>query len=401
MQHGIATRPVIPHEALAAVKRPIEEARGLPNQAYTDPDFLDYEKAVLFARTWTCIGTASSLPRKGYARPVDMLGVPLVLVRDHDGAVQVYHNVCSHRGVKLVSEPQRVKGRLRCPYHSFCYELKTGALTATPHFGGQNVDDHPALDRRRHGLRRVRSAVWADLVFVNLAGNAAPFEDFVAPLTARWRAYDFDRIRHGGEIGGSMDFDVKTNWKLAVENYCESYHLPWVHPGLNSYSKLSDHYNIAQESYAGQGTRVYAPSDDAPLPQFPNLTEREKRGAEYIALFPNVLLGVQCDHIFTIWLEPKGVDRTIEHLNIYYVGDEAVGEAYAESRRRTIERWQEVFVEDVDVVQRMQQGRHSPAFEGGLFSPVMDPGNHAVHLWVARALSENILDAGPPAQAAE
>ena len=398
--NGMQESPV-PEAALARVKQPVSEASGLPSEAYTSSAFAEAESQTLFARTWACIGTRASLPRNGYARPVDFLGVPLVMVRDHEGMVRVYHNVCSHRGVKLVTEPQRVKGRLRCPYHSFCYELKSGALTATPHFGGQNVDRCPSLDPSRWGLRPVRTAVWADLVFVNLAENAPAFDDFVAPLAQRWGLYDLSLLRHGGEVGGSMDFDVATNWKLAVENYCESYHLPWVHPGLNSYSKLQDHYNIAEASYAGQGTRVYAPSDDAPLPQFPGLSDSQKHGAEYVALFPNVLLGVQCDHFFSIWLEPKGPDRTIEHLNIYYVGDAAVGKAagdddtYRESRRKTLERWEEVFIEDVDVVQRMQQGRHSPAFHGGFFSPVQDTGNHAFHLWIARALSEDILDAVP------
>jgi choline monooxygenase len=111
-------------------------------------------------------------------------------------------------------------------------------------------------------------------------------------------------------------------------------------------------------------------------------------------LFSNVMMGIQSEYCFSIWTEPPGVERTVEHLNIYYVGEEAVSDAYADSRRKTLERWEEVFVEDVDVVQRMQQGRASPAFDGGLFSPVMDTGNHAFHLWVARALTEGILD-GP------
>ena len=382
------------NEAFAAVKRPIGEASGLPSHAYTSPDFFNYEKSALFARTWTCIGTGASLPRKGYARPVDFLGLPLLLVRDHDDDIQVYHNVCSHRGVKLVTEPKRVKGRLRCPYHAFCYELKSGRLTATPHFGGQNVDSCEGFDPSRHGLRKVRSAVWCDLIFVNIAENAPSFAEHIRPLEDRWAAYDLSLIRHGGGVGGSMDFDVGTNWKLAVENYCESYHLPWVHPGLNSYSNLADHYNIAEPTFAGQGTTKYAPSDDAPLPQFPGLSETQKAGAEYVALFPNVLLGVQADHFFAIWLEPKGPDRTIEHLNLYYVG-EGADDAFVQSRRATIDRWQEVFLEDVDVVQRMQAGRHSPAFDGGLFSPVQDEGNHAFHLWIAKGLTEDTLDVAP------
>lgn len=389
-------------EAIARVKRPTGEATGLPNRAYVDAAFLSLEREKLFARTWTCIGTGASLPRRGYARPVDVLGVPLVMVRDHGGVIRVYHNVCSHRGVKLIDAPQRVKGRMKCPYHCFCYDLDTGALRATPHFGGPNVDEAPGFDPSLHGLKAVRSAVWADLVFVNLAGNAPEFGDFIAPLAHRWGVYDLDLLRHGGEVGGAADFDVASNWKLVVENYCESYHLPWIHPGLNSYSRLQDHYTIVEpDHFAGQGVTTYAPSDDAPLPPFPGLSAAQARGAEYIALFPNVMLGIQADHAFSIWLEPVAPGRTIEHLNIYYVGDEAVADAHAESRRRTLARWRDVFVEDVDVVERMQQGRHSPAFDGGIFSPVMDTGTHAVHLWVARALSEDLLDGRPRIQAAE
>ena len=389
-------------ERLRRSLAPGMQARGLPNEAYTSADFQRLERTELLARTWTCVGVASDLPRVGSVKPVDMLGAPLLMVRGRDRQVRVYHNVCSHRGVKLVSAPGRVKGLIKCPYHCFCYDIDGGQLKHTPHFGGQNVDDHPELDRSLHGLREVRAAIWCDLVFVNLAGNAPAFADHVAPLAERFAAHDLSRLRHGGAVGGGRDFEVACNWKLAVENYCESYHLPWVHPNLNSYSKLADHYNVVEERYAGQGTRVYAPSDDAPLPEFPNLPESARTGAEYVALFPNVLMGVQRDHVFTIWLEPRGPERTIEHLNIYYVGEEAVADAHAGSRRKTLERWSEVFLEDVDVVERMQAGRHSPAFDGGFFSPVMDPPTKAFHAWTARALTEDLLDRAPPAvQAAE
>jgi choline monooxygenase len=91
---------------------------------------------------------------------------------------------------------------------------------------------------------------------------------------------------------------VACNWKLAVENYCESYHLPWVHPGLNSYSRLEDHYNIvAPRSFSGQGTTVYAPAlGDAAFPDFPGLPAKWDTAAEYVALYPNVLFGVHRDH---------------------------------------------------------------------------------------------------------
>ena len=82
-------------------------------------------------------------------------------------------------------------------------------------------------------------------------------------------------LRHGGP-DSALQFDLQCNWKLAVENFCDAYHLPWVHPGLNAYSRIEDHYNIELDGrFAGQGTRVYAPQpaeDGSRFPSFPNLS---------------------------------------------------------------------------------------------------------------------------------
>ena len=128
---------------------------------------------------------------------------------------------------------------------------------------------------------------------------------------------------------------MNCNWKLAVENYCESYHLPWVHPGLNSYSRLEDHYHIENPGhYSGQGTLVYRQlkgESDQVFPDFDGLSEKWETGGEYIALYPNTLLGVQRDHCFAIVLEPVSKDRTIEHVALLYANEDAQsGEAFAE-----------------------------------------------------------------------
>ena len=202
--------------ALSAVAQPIAEARGLPNWFYTSEDALVLEREKLFAPTWACIGFGKDVPEPGDLRPVDFLGLPLILLRDHDGGIRVFHNVCSHRGLTLVTEPCRVRHHLRCPYHSWTYGLD-GTLQKTPMIGGPGRNDCAGFDRARHGLKAVRSAVWFDTVFVNLSGEAPPFEDFIAPLAVRWAAFDGDLIRHGG-ADSSIFFDLQCNWKLAVEN---------------------------------------------------------------------------------------------------------------------------------------------------------------------------------------
>jgi choline monooxygenase len=388
----MTSRPAAPiadrQARLRAVLAETASAKALPNEAYVDPDFLAFERARLFEAGWACIGFGKDVPHPGDVVPRNLLGRPLILLRNAEGGLRVFHNVCSHRGVELVDAPCHVTGVLRCPYHSWAYDLE-GRLKATPFIGGPGVNRCEGFDKSAHGLKPVRSAVWFDLVFVNLDGKAPDFSTYIAPLADRWSMFDGGLIRHSG-ADSSTAFDVRCNWKLAVENYCEAYHLPWIHPGLNSYSRLEDHYNINEwDSFAGQGSRVYRPSlteSGEELPNFPDLPRQFRGGAEYAALFPNVLLGVHQDHFMAVRLEPLDVDRTLEHLELYYVGDRALSDDYAAIRSANLRTWKQVFAEDVGVVERMQRGRASPAFDGGVFSPVMDVPTHCFHKWAAQRL---------------
>jgi phenylpropionate dioxygenase-like ring-hydroxylating dioxygenase large terminal subunit len=258
----------------------------------------------VFFRNWAGIGFAADVPESGDARPLSFLGQPLLMLRDREGTLRVFFNVCRHRGMILVDKPGKIQRAIRCPYHSWCYELD-GRLRTTPHVGGPGTNRHDAIHREELGLVEVRSHECLGVVFVNIDGQAPAFEDYAAGIRARWA--EFDRPLHFAPDGG-FTLEVACNWKLAVENYCESYHLPWVHPGLNSYSRLEDHYHIETAgAFSGQGTRVYRPmlaEDGRRFPEFSGLTEQWREGAEYISLYPNVLLGVHKDHTFAIVLEP-------------------------------------------------------------------------------------------------
>lgn len=373
---------------LSAVLNPVSSARGLPNDHYTsDKTFAIERDAVLFAN-WAGIGFAKDIA-EGEAMPVDFVGLPLVAVRTRDGAVKVFQNTCRHRGMVLIEEKKKVGGVLRCPYHSWCYAL-TGELVTTPHVGGPGRNTHEDIRRRDLGLIEIRSHVWRDVIFVNVSGNAPAFEEYAADAISRWGEFEGQPLVSAG-AENAFHFDVACNWKLAVENYCESYHLPWIHPGLNSYSRLEDHYNIeVSGKFSGQGTYVYRPmmsQDGRRFPDFQDLSDKWQAGAEYIALYPNVLLGVHRDHAFAIILEPKAIDRTLEHVAIYYAADDVMDPSWEPMRARNSEMWHDVFAEDLFVVEGMQKGRNGLYFDGGKFSPVMDGPTHCFHHWIASQLS--------------
>lgn len=381
-----------PTTDLSAVRRPIAQANGLPNAHYIDQTVFHEERDAVLFDNWAGLAVAADVPQIGDALPLTFLGMPLLVVRDKQNIVRVFQNTCRHRGMILVEEPRKIEGAIRCPYHSWCYATD-GRLVSTPHVGGPGQNTHDSMDRDLLGLIEIRSHIWMDVIYMNVSGQAAPFEETHAALIARWK--EFNQPLHHGGADSRFELSVNCNWKLAVENYCESYHLPWVHPGLNSYSRLEDHYHIeAADKFAGQGTLVYRQLKDGAghsFPDFAALSDKWDTAAEYITVFPNVLLGVHRDHTFAIVLVPHGPEKTVEHIHLYYASETTD----ADLRARNTRQWKEVFAEDVFVVEGMQRGRHGVRFDGGRFSPAMDGPTHLFHAWVAGQMAQHRARAKP------
>ena len=368
---------------LSNVQRPIAEANGLPNAHYIDPKVFEEEREAVLFDNWAGLAVGADVPEIGDAVPLTFLGMPLLIVRDREGEIRVFQNICRHRGMILVDAPRKIEGAIRCPYHSWCYATD-GRLVSTPHVGGPGQNAHEGIDRALLGLIEVRSHIWHDVIFINVSGTADPFEVVHRDLLERWKEFDVP-VYHGGPES-RIELSLKTNWKLVVENYCESYHLPWVHPGLNSYSRLEDHYHIENPGrFSGQGTHVYrqiTDADGATFPDFPNLSSKWDKAGEYVTFLPNVMVGVQRDHMFAIVLNPISVNETVEIAHLYY----ASPETSEDLRTKNAEQWRVVFVEDIMAVEGMQRGRHAPNFDGGRFSPAMDGPTHIFHDWVAEQL---------------
>ncbi len=363
---------------------PINTATGIPNWFYISEDALEAEKKKLFSENWAGLGFAKDVPEPGDVKPVSFLGDPYAIVHGKDGVIRVFHNACRHRGVRLVREAGKTTGLLRCPYHAWCYSTE-GKLKQTPHIGGPGIHEHKDIDKSKLGLIEVRSHVFRDVVFINLSGDAKPFEEMFASVIERWKEFN-QPLHHGGE-GSSFKLEVKTNWKLAMENFCEAYHLPFVHPGLNEVSKLEDHENIlSKDTWSGQLTkafRMFTDDDGRTFDSFKDLSSRWDSEAEYIAFYPNVQLGVHKDHAFALIIEPQTAGQALEHVEIYYSSTEMVNEDWKPMRDSLADFWKSVFIEDVSIVEAMQMGRHASGFDGGHFSPVMDEATHHFHGWVA------------------
>jgi len=375
----------IPLTNLDSVLTSIHQAKGLSNDHYISKAVFEEEKIAILFDNWSAIGFGKDIPKEGDAKPINFVDMPLLMVRNKNGEINVFQNTCRHRGMILVEEPTNITGMIRCPYHSWSYSLN-GDLCATPMVGGTGIHTHEAINHDELGLFKIRSAVWQDIVFVNISNNAQEFRDYAAKTIERWSEFE-KPLYHGGD-SSSFTLNLNTNWKLAVENYCESYHLPWIHPELNTTSNIKDHYHIEEPGQcSGQGSHVYnqmkSESGDV-FPDFESLSKKWNTTSEYIALYPNVLLGVHRDHFYSIIIQPISSEKSIEHVSIYYAKKPDEMPQLKSLIDTNAHFWKEVFLEDVGVVEGMQRGRKGLMFDGGKFSPAMDSATHCFHQWVAQ-----------------
>ena len=166
---------------LKDVDKQIESANGLPNECYISEDYLAYERDKIFCDKWTVVGVGSSIPNVGDAKPYNLLGIPLIIIRSKDMKIRVFHNVCSHRGFKLLDKPCNLKNVIRCPNHSWSYDFEWN-LVATPHIGGLNIHQSDKFDKNKSNLKEVKTKVWMDIIFVNINSNEIDFNEYIKPL---------------------------------------------------------------------------------------------------------------------------------------------------------------------------------------------------------------------------
>jgi choline monooxygenase len=367
--------------------------RGLPGAWFHDEARFAAEVAALLHDGWACAGFAHDAAAPGDVHPVELAGLPLLLVRDRDGRLRVFHNVCRHRGAELVREPAGALHRLTCPYHQWSYGLD-GSLVHTPHAGGYRLHVTPEADVGALGLREVRSATWLGCVFVDVGGRAAPFEQWLAPAAERIeRVVDASLLRHDPD--GDARFEVAANWKAIVENYVESYHVPPVHPALQSFNPMAAHYQIlGGASYVGQGGTAYgAASNPRPMPgdALPTMPGLVAAPFDYEGLWiaPNLIVTPLLNATYLMVLDPVAAGRTHERFAFFFYGDEAMASHHADGRRAVRDAIRVVNDEDIAIVESCQRGRRSPAFTGGVFLTRQE----ATSLLVQRIVAARLLAA--------
>ncbi|MDH3387966.1 MAG: aromatic ring-hydroxylating dioxygenase subunit alpha [Gammaproteobacteria bacterium] len=350
--------------------RPTAEGSGLPNLTYTCPDFYRLEQQTVFRNNWVFAGFAHRLARVGDMLPVEIAGQPVVLVKSEDGFIRAFHNACRHRGAQLVTGCRNSK-KFVCPNHSWSYSLQ-GKLIARPHFHGGEQHDINKSDCHRADLVALRCVTWHDWIFVNISGDADDFDACIEPFSAQLEGYDF------GALGfcDTLEFDLAANWKLAIENFIEPYHVFSCHPWLNGFVGMEEREAPVFDGKVlscGYDFKQSDPARGGALPWFPALPAAKQNRGDWFILFPNFGFEIFPDQVdvFVAW--PRGPDSCRETIALYFVGDGATAAEYSEARALVMQNWNNLNQEDIGVVERMQRGRNSDGFDGGVLSPYWDP----------------------------
>ena len=307
---------------------------------------LQVERERVFAKSWTFVGSSSELAITGAYLTATVGNSPVVVLRDDEGVVRAFHNLCRHRSITLVAGRGQTGRFLTCPYHQWSYGL-TGELVRVP----QQQEQFPGIECGTLGLLPVAVEEWHGMIFVNLDSDAIPLTESMAGLDHR-----LDGFLRGPLVEvGRMDYEVACNWKFIVENHVDVYHLWYLHSRtLREY----DHRRMVWESLGNNWWSLDPLKDPDRSGQGFDLidsTQREGLGAHL--LYPNLMIITTNNYFATYDATPIAPDRTRLTLRIRAL-EGTDSDAIIESISSFLS-------EDLVAGERLQQAAESPAFALG------------------------------------
>jgi phenylpropionate dioxygenase-like ring-hydroxylating dioxygenase large terminal subunit len=363
-------------EMSSEIQERLDAGFTLPAGWYSDPAILALERERIFKRTWqyACVTAQVAEPGSYFATRAGH--IPVVVVRDQEGSVNAFVNVCRHRG-HVVAQGSGRRETLQCPYHAWTYGLD-GCLRKAP-----RSEREPDFNADDYSLLPVQVANWGPFVFVNADLEADPLEHTlgVLPDTVAETGIDLEGLRfhHRG------DYVLDANWKIAVENYLECYHCPVAHPGFSTVIDVDpDAYALASSGYVstqkgpvregvldGKKAAPYDPTGDidrnTSVFVFPNFTVDIIPGA------PNMLGGS--------WI-PIDERRTLGIFD-YFFGEDVDEKTAADMMAFN----EQVGLEDNTLVESVHQGLESGMVEHGRLLPSSEHLIQHFQRLLARALA--------------
>ncbi|MCF8450444.1 MAG: aromatic ring-hydroxylating dioxygenase subunit alpha [Taibaiella sp.] len=354
----------------------IAQAQTLATSFYTEQQYFQSARELIFAPSWQYIGDADSLAGNGSALPITLLehylDEPLLLVRDDRGALRCMSNVCTHRGNILLNEPCKLRN-IRCRYHGRQFALD-GSFVSMPEF--KEVQNFPTVADSLHQLPIFRLG---NLLFTSLH-NTIPPEAFFGDIVARLHWYPFDKLEFRRDL--SRDYHVAANWALYCENYLEGFHIPFVHEGLNQALDFGE-YTTELFRYANLQLGI-AKNGDVCFDLPPSSVDFGKQvAAYYFWVFPNMMFNFYPWGLSVNIVRPEGVSACKVSFLTYVLHEDKMDKG-AGTGLDSVE------MEDEEIVQQVQRGIRSRFYNHGRYSVTREQGTHHFHQLIATFMNKQV-----------
>jgi Rieske 2Fe-2S family protein len=411
------TRPSAPVAEIAtlAARRPVGYSLEAP--FYTSPEVYDLDLDAIFGRHWLFVASEAELAEPGDYVTVQIGTSSIIIVRDDDETVRALHNVCRHRGARIVEERCGAVGNLVCPYHQWTYRTDGSLIYAE--------SQPPDFDRERFGLKPVHVRTVAGLVFVCLADEPPTDFDEVAavvePYLAPYRLQE-------AKVAHQTDLMEEGNWKMVMENNRECHHCDASHPELltayfpfHRYSEddVTPRMRPAFERYQAASAHL---DNVCTISKVPRDTHREldSRPSGYMIMRlpldgdgasfghdgaqvcrklmgdvteprfgdlslhmqPNSWFHLLSDHAVVFSALPVAPGRTLVRTTWLVHADAVEGVDYDVDTLTAV--WRATNDQDRDLVQKAQRGVSDPSYEPGPYGLVEDDVEAFISWYVMR-----------------
>lgn len=354
------------------VEADIRKAETLAASFYQDQAIYDHTLEAVFAPSWQYLGHEAYLPQRHYVYPFKLLpgslDEPLLLLRDGEDQVHCLSNVCTHRANILCTEAG-TRRLIRCGYHGRCFSLE-GKMRSMPCF--EEAENFPSA---KDNLPSLPLANLGPLLFGQLTSGVS-FEAVFAPLLQRLAWFPFEALQAAPDY--DQDYEVQAHWALYCDNYLEGFHVPFVHPSLNTRLDTSLYRS---ECFTWGSLQLGLAEADNPCFELPSQSPDYGKAvfAYYYWFFPNLMLNIYPWGISLNVVEPLGLDKCRVRFKTFRLPQANAADILASDIHQTE-------MEDELVVQQVQEGLRSRLYQGGRFSPSQEQGVHHFHRLLANVL---------------
>ena len=340
----------------------IRKAKTIPSKFYHSPKIYRKLKKI-FDRSWQFIGDTTLL-KKNNAHPgillEGMVDEPYVLTKTEE-TIRCLSNVCTHRGTIVCEEATKTKN-LVCGYHGRQFQLD-GKMKFMPEF--EDVENFPS---KSDDLPTIEMDSWKNLIFI-INDKKCEIAELIEPMSKRLSWLPVDKFEYRSDL--SRKYNVKANWALYCDNYLEGFHIPFVHKDLNQALEYDEYFTQGIDNTVLQIGIGKDEENTFDLPKG-HQDSGKNIAAYYFFLFPNMMFNFYPWGLSINVVKPKSAEET-EIQYFTYVWKEELMEKGAGSGLDKVE------LEDEEIVESVQKGIKSKAYDRGRYSPKREIGVHYFH----------------------